>query len=288
MSESALVLGGGGVTGVAWMVGLLAGLAEAGVDLRTADVIVGTSAGSVVGAQITTVESLEKLYERQLLGFGSEVSSKLGLGSLFRFAVVAVTSRNEQKALARIGALALAAPTMPAAERRSIIAGRLPVHEWPDRRLLITAILADTGEFVVLDRDSGASLVDAVAASCAVPCVWPPAIVDGRPYIDGGMRSPANVDVAKDCERVVVLAPTTQALRRNMTPAAQVAALSGSARMLLITPDEAARQAIGPNVLDPARRAPSARAGRSQAAMVAEQVARVWSSDLDGVDAGSE
>ena len=57
--RTALVLGGGGITGIAWEIGVLAGLAEAGVDLTGADLVVGTSAGSVVGAQITSGAPLE-------------------------------------------------------------------------------------------------------------------------------------------------------------------------------------------------------------------------------------
>ena len=64
--RTALVLGGGGITGIAWEIGVLAGLAEAGVDLSGADLVVGTSAGSVVGAQVTCGAALETLYERQL------------------------------------------------------------------------------------------------------------------------------------------------------------------------------------------------------------------------------
>jgi NTE family protein len=143
-------------------------------------------------------------------------------------------------------------------------------------RVLITAIAADDGEFVVFDRDAGVSLVDAVAASCAVPGVWPPVTINGRRYIDGGMRAPANVDVAGDCDRVVVVAPIASSFRRDMRVATQVAALASGTRSVVVRPDAKAAAAIGRNVLDPARRAPSARAGREQAASVVQAVQRVW------------
>ena len=215
MTTRALVLGGGGVTGVAWELGMLHGLAEAGVDLSDADLVVGTSAGSVVAAQVTAGTELAELYERQLRSTGSEVTARMRFGTMLRLAAASLGTRDAQEAGVRIGRLALAARTVPAAERRAIIASRLPVDAWPDRRLLITAVAADTGEFVAFDRDSGVSLVDAVAASCAVPGVWPPAVIDGRPYIDGGMRSPANVDLADGADRVVVLAPIAAAFRRS-------------------------------------------------------------------------
>jgi NTE family protein len=276
MATKALVLGGGGVTGVAWELGILHGLAEADTDLTDADLVVGTSAGSVVAAQVTAGTGLAELYERQLRGAGSEVAARMRIGTMLRLAAASLGTRNTQEAGVRIGRLALAARTVPAAERRAIIASRLPVDTWPDRRLLITAVAADTGEFVTFDRDSGVPLVDAVAASCAVPGVWPPAVIDGRPYLDGGMRSPANVDLAEGAERVVVLAPIGTSFRRSMGVAAQVAALGAGTKATVVMPDAAARAAIGRNVLDPARRAAAARAGLAQAASIVDRIRAVW------------
>jgi NTE family protein len=273
----ALVLGGGGVTGIAWELGLLAGLAQAGVELAEADIIIGTSAGAAVAAQITGGTGIERLYEAQLRMPRSEVGARLGIAVMAKMAVTTLRSRDEQAALARLGRAAMAATTVPEAERRAIIAGRLASHEWPVIDLRVTAVAADDGEFVVFDRDSGVSLVDAVAASCAVPLVWPPITINGRRYMDGGMRSPANIDLAAGHERVVVLAPTTRALRHHRGVAAQLAALPASVRALAISPDQAAAVAIGRNVLDPARRPAAAQAGRRQAGAVLARVAEVWS-----------
>jgi NTE family protein len=151
------------------------------------------------------------------------------------------------------------------------------VREWPQRRLLVTAVDAESGEFVVYDRDSGVSLVDAVGASCAVPGVWPPVTIAGRRMIDGGVRSVANADLAAGCERIVVIAPISSGGGRIRSVAAQAAALRDSAEVLVISPDRDARQAFGRNVLDPARRAPAARAGHAQAAAVAAAAAAAWS-----------
>jgi len=264
----ALVLGGGGVTGVAWEIGMLAGLRDRGVDLSTADVVIGTSAGSVVAAQLTSGRDLEELYERQLSGSVGELPARLGLGSLARYAYAALMPGDDRRMSARLGRMALRARTVSEADRRAVIEQRVPVGAWPDRRLLITAIDAETGEFRVFDRDSGVALIDAVAASCAVPLVWPPVTVDGRRYIDGGIRSPANVDLAAGCDRVVVLAPTARALRRTARPGAQLASLGAHVRSALVTPDPQALREMGRNVLDPAYRAAAARSGRRQAATV--------------------
>jgi NTE family protein len=272
----ALVLGGGGVTGVAWEIGVLAGLAEAGVDLTGADLVVGTSAGSVVAAQVANGVSLADMYGRQLAGRGAEVAARMSTGALLRWLAAMATTRDPVRARTRIGRLALAARTMPEAERRAVIEARLPVRDWPDRRLLITAVDAVTGEFRVFDRDSGVSIVDAVGASCAVPGVWPPVTIDGRRYIDGGARSAANVDLASGCDRVVVLAPLTAGFGPVPSVARQVRELRG-AQVAVVSPDAAAKKAIGRNALDPARRAPAARAGQAQAAAVAGAVAAAWS-----------
>jgi NTE family protein len=169
--------------------------------------------------------------------------------------------------------MAIHASTVSEAERRQVIASRLPISEWPERDLRITAVDAESGEFVVFDRDSGVSLVDAVGASCAVPGVWPPVTIDGRRYIDGGMRSPANADLAAEYERVVVLAPVVRGGGPMPGAAGQVAGLR---RAALVPPDADSIRAIGRNVLDPARRAAAARAGRAQAEEALTAVAEVW------------
>jgi NTE family protein len=277
MTSRALVLGGGGVTGVAWEFGVLTGLAEAGIDLTEADVVVGTSAGSVVGAQVAAGIELEKPYARQLADASGEIAARLRTGTLLKFGLAMLGSREPAAFRARVGRMALAANTVPAAERRAVIEARLPVRDWPERRLLITAVDADTGELVVFDRDSGVPLVDAVAASCAVPGVWPAVTVNGRRLIDGGMRSGTNADLAAGYERVVIVAPIPAGYGAIAGVARHVAELAGTAKVAVVAPDAAARQAIGRNVLDPARRAGAARAGRAQAAAAADAVRAVWS-----------
>lgn len=279
VTDRALVLGGGGITGIAWELGLLSGLIERGVDLRDADLIVGTSAGSVVGAQLATGVDPEERYTAQLAPPDGEVAAVLGRAAMLRLGLAVIGRRDPQRVRARIGRFALRTRTVPEAERIAVIGRRLPVHEWPRRALRIAAVDAHTGEFVALDRDAGVPLVEAVAASCAVPGIWPPVSTGGRRFIDGGVRSPANADLAAGCARVVVLAPVVRGLGPMVGVAAQVAALrAGGARVAVVSPDAAAVAAIGRNVLDPARRAGAARAGRAQSAAAAAGVATVWGS----------
>lgn len=275
---TALVLGGGGLTGVGWEAGMLYGLARAGADLTGADLVVGTSAGSVVGAQLTSgLLTPQELYERQLGDPGGELPAKLGASLIGRYAVAMARSRDAKSYRRRIGAFALAADTEPEPVRRKVLEGRLVSHEWPERRLVVAAVDALTGELAAFERGSAAGLVDAVSASCAVPGVWPPVTVGGRRFIDGGVRSATNADLAAGYARVVILAPVTTGAGMIPSPAAQAARLrEAGAKVLLITPSSQARKVFGRNVLDPARRDPAARAGLEQAAAHAEQAREVW------------
>ena len=275
----ALVLGGGGITGIAWEVGLLAGLAEAGADLTGADLVVGTSAGSVVGAQLACGAELEAMYARQLEPATGEKVARMTRAMLAQYGWALLRSRGRDVEFRRrVGTLALAAEkaglTPSEQERLDVIGGRLVSTEWPERKLVVTACDAETGEFRTFDRDAGVPLIQAVAASCAVPGVYPPVTIDGRRYVDGGLRSAANADLAQGYDRLVVLAPIPRGIGPIASVDAQVTGMVS--RVAVVSPDAGSRKAIGRNVLDPAARGPSARAGRAQAAGVAARITEVW------------
>jgi len=278
----ALVLGGGGITGIGWMTGLVAGLVEAGVALPGADLVVGTSAGSVVGAQLRSGTPVETLYEVQVrphVPRPGEQAAVIGPAVLTRYALAAVTARGDAERLGRaLGGFAVrrarvgATPTLE--ERYAAIRSRLTSFDWPADPLTVTAVDVASGRLLALDAGLGVSLLDAVAASCAVPGVYPPVPLPGGDAVDGGVRAGTNADLAAGHERVLVLAPVDRAigpLRRaeDLLP-------DGVAR-LVVRPDEESRAAIGRNVLDPARRAGSAAAGRAQAARVRDRVRDLWS-----------
>jgi NTE family protein len=270
LEDHALVLGGGGVAGIAWMTGLLAGLADAGQDVTGADLIIGTSAGSAVAAQIGSGLSLEALFARQVDPAlqARELPAQLDLDKVaadWTEFVAGATSFEE--ALRLVGAYALAADTVPEAERRAVIESRLPSHEWPSRRIMLVAVEAETGEAVEFDSESGASLVDAVAASCAVPGVWPPVTIGGRRYIDGGFRSSDNADLAGGSERIVVISPLGfDSPIQSPVPLRDVIAdlRARGSEVTVLVPDQASAAAFGANALDPCTRVPAAEAGRAQ------------------------
>src|ERR1700680_4535585 len=138
MTGRALVLGSGGVTGVAWELGVLAGLAAHGVDLTEADLVVGTSAGSVVGAQLTSGVSLADLYASQLVPPDAETAARMGLLVTLRYGWVLARSRDPVQARARFGRMAVAARTVSPAERRAVFEARLATRDRARPRLLVT------------------------------------------------------------------------------------------------------------------------------------------------------
>ncbi len=268
-TKRALVLAGGGIAGIAWETGVLCGIADVDPALaRTvldADVVVGTSAGSTVAAQLGSGLPLEELYQRQVAGESAELHPGVHIDEIAELFLDALNRPGTRaQKLQRIGAVATATRTVDEAVRRRVIAARLPVHRWPQRTLRVTAVDAATGELTVFDRDSGIALVDAVAASCAVPGAWPPVTIGGRRYIDGGVASTVNMTVAADCAAAVVLVPSGRDAPSPFSAgaAAEIDAFDGSVQAVFA--DQHARAAFGSDPLDPACRAPSARAGREQ------------------------
>ncbi|MET0474338.1 MAG: patatin-like phospholipase family protein [Mycobacterium sp.] len=279
MKKRGLVLAGGGLAGIAWETGILCGIAdevpEAARALLAADVLLGTSAGSTVAAQLGSGTSLDELFARQIAATSPELDPGVGVEEITALFTSALTVPNltREQQLQRIGAIALATDTVPESVRRDVIARRLPSVEWPERPLRVTAIDVATGELVIIDRDSGISLVDAVAASCAVPGAWPPVTVGDRRFMDGGVGSTVNMSAAADCAAVVVLVPSSETSPSPFGDGApaEIAAFPGD--VLSVFADDASSTAFGPNPLDPACRIPSANAGRAQGRREAKRVA---------------
>ncbi|MCV7183932.1 patatin-like phospholipase family protein [Mycolicibacterium murale] len=275
-----LVLAGGGLAGIAWETGVLLGIADAAPDVAAAvldsEVLVGTSAGSAVAAQISSGVALPELFERQLAGTVAEIEPGVSIDELTALflSALADSAGDAKQHLRRIGAVAAAADTVPAASRHQVIADRLPSHEWPARVLRLTAVDIDSGELVVFDRSSGVALVDAVAASCAVPGAWPPVPIAGRRYMDGGVASTVNIAVASDCDAVLVLVPAPQDAPSPFGAGAGAEIRAFPADTLAVFADDNAMAAFGPDPLDPRCRRPAALAGREQGRRCAEDVAR--------------
>lgn len=289
--DLALVLGGGGATGHAWLIGVIAGLAEAAIDLpRTADLVIGTSAGATAAAQILGRLSPAELFAAVL---GEQAPARGGhrpppppvpVETVFaRMRAIGAAATSALELQREMGAFALESDPLLGPDaierRRAMVAARLPNAEWPERPLLVTAVDAMTGELATFDRATGVDLVDALMASTAAPALAPTVEIGGSRYIDGGVRSVENADLATDYANVVVLSPfggprlaapgQFEGLRREAAwrtdLASQVTYLRDLGRRVeVVTPDEEARAAMGVNAMDPALRIPAARAGFAQ------------------------
>lgn len=295
MTTRALVLGGGGPVGIAWESGLVAGLARGGVDLGRADFTMGTSAGSFVGARLAMGADAATLAdpilaeaaraaspERQASARAPADLSKLM--SLLADAQGGV--RNPAEARAEIGAFALAAETMSedafiASFGRSF--AELADDAWPERGFACTAVDAETGGFQFWTGTSGVGVTRAVASSCSVPGVYPPVTLDGRRYIDGGMRSSTNADMAAGYDLVVVVAVRLGAA--GGAAAERIAAKldeeieslkEGGSTVVTLVPDAASIAAFGPNLMDFRRRGDAARAGLAQGEAHAADLKELW------------
>lgn len=290
-TSRALVLGGGGSAGNAWLIGVLAGLQDGGADLTDADVIVGTSAGATAGAQITNAplpqllaDVLESAPPPRPAPTGGGLAPVGSVGDhMARTQRVIDAASDAADMRRRMGALFLeldAASGGIGTDRwRRIVAARLPGYRWPERqRLLLTAVDARTGEGIAFDRESGVDLVDAVAASTAGGSAYR---VGDRQVIDGGYRRSENADLAAGAERVVVLSPfggrTRQPLEWGMQLAVQVEELrAAGSRVETVFPDDASVAAFDDNMMSPAGRPPSARAGFDQGRAMAGEIAAFW------------
>lgn len=290
MVTRALVLGGGGPVGVAWETGLAAGLAERGIDLGLADRIIGTSAGSFVGAQLASRRSPAALLAAQQDLVAREAQPREGgtkpagpapdLAPLMQF--MAERPANEDEALElrkKIGAFSLGAKTIP---EEAFIGGFGHMGsgkaEWPTR-YACTAVDAEDGRFVLWEQASGIDIGRGIASSCSVPGIYPAITINGRRYIDGGMRSATNFDLAKGYDRVIAVAVVPKGgasfMRGRIDPEIDVLTRAG-AQVALIMPDEASQEAFGPNLMDPSRRAQVLAAAVEQGRAEAEALHALW------------
>lgn len=311
------MLGGGGAAGNAWQLGLIAGLCEAGADPTDADLIVGTSSGSTVAAQITSGVRPGELYAAILAetpprpraeqagadqaepradqavraaptsarpdrsGGAAGIRRMSGPEYLAWSNAIIAASDGPADMRRRIGAAAIeldASDGTAAARWREIVATRLPSRNWPAQRVLITSIDARTGEPFVFDRDSGITLVDAVAASTSAMVPYP---LGERRHLNGGYRRNENADLAAGYDRVLVMSPfsggTRTPIEWGLDLATQVGELrAGGSLVETVFPDAGAGEVFDANALDPSTRLPAARGGYSQGLALGTQLAEFW------------
>lgn len=268
----ALVLGGGGTTGIAWECGVLAALDAGGVDVASADTVIGTSAGAVVGAFLglgVRPADLATTWLDHVKTIGhldASVVARLAVGQL---------GRDREAVIRRYARGGVVTSGLTEDAFVMAISEHLIGRPWP-ARLRVTTVNAATGRPAIFDASSGVDLGLAVAASCAVPGVFPPVHIGGDPHLDGGVRTPVNIDLAAGCDRLIVLAPFHLARDPRRRPQAQLAELPAGTRWLYVRPDATAARAIGLDALDAARRHQARDAGRRQGRSALDAARRAW------------
>ena len=282
----ALVLGGGGAVGVGWQVGILRGLQDAGVDFTGAEEILGTSAGALVGALVsggrdvtnalTALGTLAKSIDPDALAAGND-------------AFLSARSRASLDAepgqwVREIGRTALSADTIA----QDSYLGLFEILEgiaWP-AGFRCTAIDAETGELVVFGPESGVPLRDAVASSCALPALFPPVTINGRPYMDGGIISDLNATSVASTDVVVVLSchslesPDAEdhdaSITSLATADAELAQLRETTRLIAVGPDFGEMNITADQMMDPNVAAQAVRVGQLQAGREAAAILATW------------
>ncbi len=285
----ALVLGGGGALGIGWEAGLLAGFAEGGVVFADADLIVGTSAGSLVGAHLALdLDPADAL--NSVAAFGAALDAghlEVALPALLDAMAKAGTGESPEQGLRALGRLAVEAPTI-AEERFLGMVSQLDGSAWPSR-YACTAIDVETGTLQVWEAGAGAPLPRAVASSCAVPLTCPPVTINGRRYMDGGLRSPLNADLAAGHDRVVAVSCFPLSLPEGVSdPAFSPSVASQEAELNTVRERGEAVEVIvpgaeflalsggGATLMDAGRAGDAYQAGLRQARLEFDRIRAVW------------
>lgn len=288
-----LVLGGGGIAGYAFHAAVLATVEElTGYDPRTAEIIIGTSAGAIAGAVVrggipteaardrlidgsADLEELDTL--RLLSGRTPRVMPRIWTGPGAPSMALAEVRRGRRLRLSKLVAALLPQGRQtlaPVTEPLDILHG----PTWPERTLWIPATELRTGRLAVFGRDRRATVAEAVAASASLPVYFSPTVIDGHPFIDGGLSSPFNADLLvdgkgevgdgssapDDLDLVIVLAPLSLDELNSATPVASAARSLPRRRLrsevrrledrgtatLVLQPDRAVARAMGLNPMD--------------------------------------
>ena len=281
----ALVLGGGGPVGRAWESGLMDGFADEGMDFAAADLIIGTSAGAVVGAQLALKQEsgvLEEMTAPPPVHSGSMIDLAAAM-------MRAAQSPDPEPIRAEIGQMALSARTTSeeASLSRPMFAP-FAGQAWP-KQLRAATVNARSGQLQIWDASSGVPLQRAIAASTASPCIWPPITINGERYIDGGVRSMLNADQAIGCDIVIAVScfaltdkaalPFFTALNAAML--AELDAVRDSGATLAVIEPHSEFVALtrhGAAMMDGKLFPDAYRLGRRTAAAEAASIRRVWNS----------
>ena len=293
----ALVLGGGGPVGIGWEAGLLVGLADAGVDASAADAVVGTSAGSVVGFTLASggdlSEAINLVTAATTPGDGAATvppgteSAPVLEQLMAAVAEAAADPAGAEAVRARLGDIAEQTPTMTEDEWLAMF-GFMAGAEWP-AHFSCPAVGTADGRYRLWDRSAGVDPQRAVASSCAVPGIFPPVTIEGRRWMDGGVRDMLNADAAAGHGVVVAVSCTLLELPEGFGMPVMDAVFAGTrAQLDDLRAAGAAVEVVVPgaemleisewglNLMDFERAAPAYEAGLRQGKAEAARLREVW------------
>lgn len=290
-----LVLGAGGILGAAWMVGALRAVQDRLDEaLGSVEIMVGTSAGSILAAALRNGMDVDELLGHQrghrtdLPGLhhvdraSAPVPPRLGIGSPRLLTLAALAPHRIRSTVAASallptgrGRLDAVGNLVDAMARRTTPAGS-PMPAWPARPTWVVAMEYETGRRTVFGRPGAptAELSDAVVASCSIPGWYEPKTIHGRRYVDGGVYSVTSVDLlaARRLDHVYVLCPLggdgpaddrslvatgERILRRCVSGWVDIEARKVEAAgtaVTVVTPGADDIEAMGRNLMDPTRR----------------------------------
>lgn len=283
--SKALVLSGGGPLAVAWQCGLIAGLARSGIDLLDADFFLGTSAGAIVAAQITTgrnpVSLAEPILEESAHRPEEPPTLSYSRTAIARLPELFAKAQTSDHGRIEVGAYALEffTPDSLVSYVNRMCSIVNAADSWPETIGIVT-IETSSGKPKVLRSGCGVSLGTAVAASCSLPGLTPPVPISGEYCMDGGLRSSANADLVGQFDTVLVISftppgPVGLRMASRLTDQTDELAAAGS-DVLVIAPDDACLEAIGFQTMDFARRPMIARQAITQGVATASRLAEFW------------
>lgn len=275
--EKALVLGGGGITGMAWEAGILAGLNENDVQFNHADVVLGTSAGSFIGSLLVNGYDMKSYYQYLAQHKDKNDQAKLSKDLYRRWVSAVIDGGEDEVKVAKLfGEIAKdVKPVITSSERQKAVKVRLKDSQWQSQ-LKIAALDIETGQLKLFSQQDGISLMEAVTASGAVPGLWPTVEFKGHLYMDGGFVNSANAMAVKEAKHIVVIAPLTQKQGKLQSVREDVEDLEKTQQVTLITPNEKCKEVIGNNIYDATNLEEIGRKGYEQGLKIAKHIDKVW------------
>ena len=277
--EYAIVLGGGGSLAIGFELGYLSGLSEKGIDIRNAELVIGTSGGAQAGTSIASNQSWDEIYDNQIAPKSDEAPPVDDMTEIFkRYKEIEESSNTPKEWIKNYSLYALEDHKFNEMVHINRLKNRIQVTEWPES-LMITAVNANKDERVALTKEDHVDLHRAMASSGSLPGVWPATTINGEKHFDGVCHSMENADLAKGAQKVLIMATNLPvSTPYTLNDAIKELEESGS-EVKLITPSKAIfakLQELGGNTVDPSIRPDIFKLAKEQGQEDAEMIKAFW------------